>query len=110
MCPTYTFIDRANGKFNGAMDFKREYAALVAAAWEIDQAYEKYLKDPDEDSYDQLVKLHLADYEEDRDTMKRRNELITHMVQHVDKKNLFRKRFVNDLIDMAYDLNEGMWK
>lgn len=110
MCPTYTFIDRANGKFNGAMDFKREYSALVAAGWEIDQAYDRYLKDPDEDSYDHLVKLGLVDHEENRDTMKQRNELISYMVQHLDKKNLFRKRFVNDIMDLSYDLYEGMWK
>lgn len=109
MCPTYTFIDRANGKFNGAMDFKREYSALVAAGWEIDQAYDKYLKDPDENSYDQLVKLGLVDYNEDKNTIKQRNELISYVVQNLNKKHLFRKRFINDTLDAAYDLYKGMW-
>ena len=99
MCPTYTFIDRANGKYNGAMDFKREYSALVAAGWEIDQAYDKYLRDPDENSYDQLVKLGLVDHEDDHDTIMKRNDLIKYVVQHLDKKHLFRKRFVSDLLD-----------
>ena len=77
---------------------------------EISRIQNKYLKDPDEDSYDHLVKLGLVDHEENRDTMKQRNELISYMVQHLDKKNLFRKRFVNDIMDLSYDLYEGMWK
>ena len=40
LCPTYTFIDRSNGKFNDNMTFKREYAALISAAWEIDKVYD----------------------------------------------------------------------
>ena len=109
MCSTYTFIDRSNGKYNGAMDFKREYSALVAAGWEIDQAYDKYLKDPDENSYDQLVKLGLVDHEEDRTTMEKRNELISYMVQHMNKKNHFSRRFINDLMYLNYDVNENIW-
>jgi hypothetical protein len=91
------------------MDFKREYSALVAAGWEIDQAYDKYLKDPDENSYDQLVKLGLVDYNEDKNTIKQRNELISYVVQNLNKKHLFRKRFINDTLDAAYDLYKGMW-
>lgn len=47
MCPTYTFIDRANGKFNSNMSFKREYSALISAAWEIDKVYDNYLSNPE---------------------------------------------------------------
>lgn len=104
MCPTYTFIDRATGKFNGAMDFKREYSAIVAAGWEIDQAYDRYLRDPDEDSYEQLVQLGLVDYEGEPEAMEQRNGLIKHLVQKVDKNNLFRKRYVTDLTEAAVSL------
>lgn len=47
MCPTYAFIDRATGKFNEGMLFKREYVAILGAAWDIDKEYDRYLNDPD---------------------------------------------------------------
>lgn len=59
MCPTYAFIDRADGRFNRAMDFKKDYSALVAAAWDIDTAYESYLMNPCEETYDVVQKMGL---------------------------------------------------
>lgn len=47
MCPTYAFIDRADGYFNRAMNFAKDYSALIAAAWDIDRAYDNFLMDPE---------------------------------------------------------------
>lgn len=55
MCPTYTFIDRANGKFNSNMTFKREYSALISAAWEIDKVYDQYLSNPESETNPETV-------------------------------------------------------
>lgn len=65
MCPTYTFIDRANGKFNSNMSFKREYSALVSAAWEIDKIYAQYLSNPEaETSPETILGIDGANYKE----------------------------------------------
>ncbi len=65
MCPTYTFIDRANGKFNSNMSFKREYSALISAAWEIDKIYDQYLSNPEaETSPEVILGIDGANYKE----------------------------------------------
>lgn len=79
MCPTYAFIDRADGKFNRAMDFKKDYAALVAAAWDIDTRYDKYLTDPDADSYDSMRALGL-DSVTTKESLQQRDELIRDII------------------------------
>lgn len=55
MCPTYTFIDRANGKFNSNMSFKREYCALISAGWEIDKVYDQYLSNPEAETNPETI-------------------------------------------------------
>lgn len=94
MCPTYAFIDRANGKFNRSMDFKKDYAALLSAAWEIDNAYDGYLTHPEEESYQLIKSLGLDDT--DSDSNETRKELIQKLVE-TDINNPFRKRFVGYL-------------
>ena len=97
MCPTYTFIDRANGRFNENMTFKREYAALISAAWEIDRAYDAYLRDadPTPGEPNPLQKIGLY-REDDENGLERRAELIKKLVR-ADKGNAFRKRILGDL-------------
>lgn len=98
MCPTYTFIDRANGRFNENMTFKREYAALISAAWEIDRAYDMYLKDvdpiPGEPNPLQKIGLYRED---DENGLEKRAELIKRLVR-TDKSNAFRKRILGDMM------------
>lgn len=84
MCPTYAFIDRADGKFNRAMDFKKDYSGLISAAWDIDTAYDNYLRDPDEDSYDTLNRLGL-------------DEVTS------EESDKIRKKLFRDLIDGKID-------
>lgn len=62
MCPSYAFIDRADGKVNGAMDFKKDYSGLISAAWDIDTKYDAFLNNPEEDSYTVLKSMGLIDY------------------------------------------------
>ena len=57
MCPTYAFINRSNGKFNSAMGFAREYAAIISALWDTDVEYNRYLTDPEADTYDTIRRL-----------------------------------------------------
>ena len=98
MCPTYAFIDRANGRFNGAMDFKKDYAALISAAWEIDTAFDQYLNNMDEDSYRVIRDMGLVvPLEEDASAEERR--LLLEKLAKSNKDNKFRKRFLGDLTE-----------
>ena len=77
------------------MDFKREYAALISAAWEIDKAYDQYLSDidgPDED-YNPLTKLGIRSGAATMDDLEKRKEFIKKLVS-TDPDNKFRKRFL----------------
>ena len=94
MCPTYAFIDRANAKFNNAMTFQKDYAAIISYMWEIDTAYSSYLENPDADSYEVLRKLGLEDIS-DESTMKERDRLIKRLAK-VDKSNKFRQQYLGD--------------
>ena len=75
MCPSYAFIDRADGRVNRAMDFKKDYSGLISAAWDIDNAYDRYLNNPEEDSYDLIKQLGL-DEETSKKSAEVRNQLI----------------------------------
>ena len=76
MVPTYAFIDRANGKFNRAMDFKKDYAAIISAAYDIDRKYDQYLTDPDADSYEALRSVGIDTSSSSEDVIEQRNKLI----------------------------------
>lgn len=96
MCPTYAFIDRANGRFNNAMDFKKDYAALISAAWEIDTAFDQYLNNMDEDSYRVIRDMGLVvPLEEDASAEERR--VLLEKLAKSNKDNKFRKRFLGDV-------------
>lgn len=94
MCPTYTFIDRANGRFNGAMSFKREYAALLSAMWDIDTAYDKYLTDPDANAEDFYQRFGLVT--KDEDGFDARDEILKKLLD-VKKSNRFRQKYIGDV-------------
>lgn len=98
MCPTYAFIDRANGRFNGAMDFKKDYAALISAAWEIDTAFDMYLTNMDEESYRIVQDMGLIIHA-DSDTFKEERALMMEKLVKSDRDNKFRKRFIGDLTE-----------
>lgn len=79
MCPSYAFIDRADGRVNRAMDFKKDYSGLISAAWDIDNAYDRYLNNPEEDSYDLIKQLGL-DEETSKKSAEVRNQLIRDII------------------------------
>ena len=91
MCPTYTFIDRADGYINRSMDFKKDYAALIAAAWDIDTRYDEYLTHADMDTYEAMKALHLdeATSEESKEI---RDKLIRNILDGKIKGS-FAKRY-----------------
>lgn len=97
MCPTYAFIDRANGHFNTAMEFKKDYAAILSYGWDVDNALDSYLSNSDEDSYHLLKALGLACDEIDGNAVQKREELLTRIIYETDRENKFRKRFVPEL-------------
>lgn len=83
MCPTYAFIDRANAKMNRAMDFKKDYSALISAAWDIDTRYDDYLNNPEAGTYQRLEDLGLSPVgtdDADEYTMEARRDLIERIV------------------------------
>lgn len=95
MCPTYTFIDRANGKYNEAMSFKREYVALIACGWEDDKLYDRYLTTPNEENYNLLVD-HGIIGEDTEYSKEKQAELLKFMAENIDKKHPFRQRYVDN--------------
>ena len=57
MDPTYAFINRSNGKFNKAMGFMKDYAAILSVAWDYDVAFDNYMSNPEEDTYEVAQRL-----------------------------------------------------
>ena len=51
------FIDRATGQFDPAMDFKKDYAAVLSSLWTMDTKINDYIMDPDETKYFDLKDL-----------------------------------------------------
>lgn len=94
MCPTYTFIDRANGRFNSAMGFQKDYAAIISAAWIIDEAFDNYLTHPDEDSTEIMKKLGIDD-SMDQEAVEERTNIMRKLAK-VPVDNIFRKRYCGD--------------
>lgn len=87
MCPTYTFIDRANGKFNSNMSFKREYGALVSAGWMIDQTYEKCGNDPSGESDPNEI-LGIGNEEDNAFLLTNREQQMRAFVRMLEKEKL----------------------
>lgn len=91
MLPTYTFIDRATGRYNRNMDFKKDYAAILSAAYDIDRAYDHFLNDPGEDSYELIKRLGL-DTDDSEDGLEARQRIIQKLISG-EADGSFRDRF-----------------
>ena len=91
MCPTYAYIDRADGKFNRAMGFMKDHAALIATAWDLDTAYDNYLMDPEENSYDVLARMGL----EGAETRTTRAAEISKLLHSSKTTGSFKERYVD---------------
>ena len=53
---------------------------MISAAWDIDNAYDRYLNNPEEDSYDLIKKLGL-DEETSKKSAEVRNQLIRDIIE-----------------------------
>ena len=62
------------------MGFKKDYAALISAAYDIDRCYDQFLNDADADSYEMLKSMGLHPEDKDVDAVRARNELIRDIV------------------------------
>ena len=94
MCPTYAYIDRADGRFNRAMGFAKDYSATIAAAWDIDTAYDRYLTNPDPDTDDMLRKIGLEWSLDNPEIEPDRNEIVKTLLSD-DTKGSFKDRYVS---------------
>lgn len=94
MCPTYAFIDRADGKFNRAMGFKKDYAALLSSAWDIDTAYSQYLMDPEAEAYDVMKSMGLG-YFGSGDDYKKSAHVIATLSDSDVKDSIFKAQFAD---------------
>ena len=99
MCPTYAYIDRADGKFNRAMGFMKDHAALIATAWDLDTAYDNYLMDPEENSYDVLARMGL----EGAETRTSRSAEIARLLQSSKTTGSFKERYVDVSAESVVD-------
>lgn len=94
MCATYAFIDRADGHFNRSMAFAKDYSALIAAAYDVDSAYDQYLTNPEADAYETLKKMGL-DFTPTDETMRKRKEDIMRILTYNEVKcKAFHDRYV----------------
>lgn len=94
MCATYAFIDRADGHFNRSMAFAKDYSALIAAAYDVDSAYDQYLTNPEADAYETLKKMGL-DFTPTDETMRKRKEDIMRILTYKEVKcKAFHDRYV----------------
>lgn len=92
MCPTYAFIDRANGKFNSAMGLKKDYAAIFSYAYDIDKAIDNFLCNPEADSYETMKELGI-DLDDSIDTIKTEADVFDRIADPRTKDGSFKKRF-----------------
>lgn len=94
MCATYAFIDRADGHFNRSMAFAKDYSALIAAAYDVDSAYDQFLTNPEADAYETLKKMGL-DFTPTDETMRKRKEDIVRILTYSNVKcKAFHDRYV----------------
>lgn len=103
MCPTYGFIDRANGLLNRGMDFKREYSAILSAAWDIDRSYDRYLTDPEADA-EKFINV-VGFGSGDPSSLKRRDDTLRALAK-TNKNNNVRKRFLGNMSEK--DVDQGI--
>lgn len=92
MCPTYAFIDRANGKFNTAMGLKKDYAAILSYAYDIDRAVDAFLCNPEADSYETMKSLGI-DIDNSIETIRLESEVFERIADPRTRDGAFKKRF-----------------
>ena len=106
MCATYAFIDRADGHFNRSMAFAKDYSALIAAAYDVDSAYDQYLTNPEADAYETLKKMGL-DFTPTDETMRKRKEDIMRILTYKEVKcKAFHDRYVQIPVIRKEDKDE----
>lgn len=106
MCPTYAFIDRANAKFNRAMDFKKDYAAIISAAWEIDNVYEQFLTDDNSTSDHYQILHNYGLYEAETDPYLEERQSLIRRIIRADTNHPFKKRYLGDKELSAKDIQD----
>lgn len=100
MVPTYAFIDRATGYFNRAMDFKKDYAALVSYRWDMDNAIYSYLTNPDDDSFMMLRAMGIeafdtANSEDEKQELIKYRDRVLNQIKN-SPKSAFRDQYFGD--------------
>lgn len=88
LCPTYHYIDRADGMYARAMQYEKDYAAILSAAWEIDGAIDRYLRDPDQDNAELMHLLGIDEQAKDDAELKLRKLLDSSLT-----KGSFKERY-----------------
>lgn len=98
MVPTYAFIDRATGYFNTAMNFKKDYAAILSFIYDLDRAIDNFLTDPESDSYTKMKELGIdnVDYndEDEKHRIMKHKARVLEMVNKLPSS--LRRRFLMD--------------
>ncbi len=98
MNSTYAFIDRSNGKFNSGMGFKKDYAAILVSAWDIDSLYDSYLRNPYMDTEEALASLGLSVRPNTDEDRLAERELMRE-IYSLDPSHPFRKRMTHGFMD-----------
>ena len=96
MCPTYTFINRADGLFNKDMGFQKDYAAILSSAYLIDVLINKYLTNPEEEGHYILTKLGLLHSSGEKSGHEKYMEQLVLLLSDTVKKS-FKNRFFSDI-------------
>jgi len=75
------------------MNFEKDYSALIAAAWDLDSAYEKYLSDP-EGTPDEICRM-LGENDNSTTT---KTKLVDRILASKPTNGSFRDRYVDPFI------------
>ena len=82
------------------MGYKKDYAAILSAAWDIDRAYDRVLREPDFDTVQIAQEMGLREIP-DEEAQERREKLIRMLLDNAGKSP-----FVDRYIDPAF---RGNW-
>ena len=96
--PVNMFIDRATGQFDPAMDFKKDYAAVLSSLWTMDTKINDYIMDPDETTYFDLKELGICVHDLPPEEMK----LASDMYDFAKKANIdwpLRRQVIESAVD-----------
>lgn len=96
MCPTYHYIDRADGHYARSMQFEKDYAAILSSAWDIDTAIAHYLNHGDVDSAELLKQLGIDVMAHDD-----RTNTLVRMINSSISKGSWKERYVDPFAQWA---------